>query len=210
MKRERKISCFLLPFFVAVLFLFPIAAYGERTTPFSGNPQKGEAIYKERFCQVCHSINGKGGKVGPDLTQVTVRRSEEWLSKWLKDPKALVPDTPMPTIDWASKEEVRDLIAYFKTLRKDIDRNVTKTMEPVYAGKKLVEGYDCKACHRIKGEGGRERYPDLTNVSSRRSAEWMRNWLKDPQTIKPGTFMPTFSFSAEEIKAIVAYLETLQ
>lgn len=31
------------------------------------NPQQGSTLFREKGCVRCHSVNGVGGKVGPDL-----------------------------------------------------------------------------------------------------------------------------------------------
>ncbi len=63
---------------------------------------------------MCHSLNGKGGDVGPDLTGVNKRRSDEWLMKWLKDPPSIKADTMMPKMEWNSDQEILDIIYYLK------------------------------------------------------------------------------------------------
>lgn len=50
--------------------------------------QDGEAIFKQK-CSACHKI-GEGKFVGPDLKDVTAKRSEEWLMKWIKSSQALI------------------------------------------------------------------------------------------------------------------------
>lgn len=52
------------------------------------NAQDGAAIFKQK-CSACHKI-GEGKFVGPDLKDVTTRRSEEWLLKWTKSSTALI------------------------------------------------------------------------------------------------------------------------
>ncbi len=79
-----------------------------------GDPVRGKESFNKRFCSLCHSINGKGGDVGPDLTQVKQRRSDEWLFKWLKDPPLIKPDTVMPKMKWDSDQEILDIISYLK------------------------------------------------------------------------------------------------
>ena len=34
-----------------------------------GDPRRGERLFVEKGCATCHSVRGKGGKIGPDLTQ---------------------------------------------------------------------------------------------------------------------------------------------
>lgn len=195
---------------LVLLFLF-YALGSAVALASSGDPDKGKETFRNKGCAICHSIDRAGGTVGPDLTQVTVRRSEERLMDWLKDPSALLKDTDMPKVPWKDEREILDLLAYFKTVRKEVNRDFLGKVPEKEAGKRLVNEYDCRACHRIiEPESGRERFPELTHIGSRKSKAWLDRWLKDPQSIKPGTFMPAFPFSDEERAAIVEYLITLK
>jgi mono/diheme cytochrome c family protein len=33
------------------------------------NPQRGSKIFQEKSCITCHSVHGKGGRIGPDLAE---------------------------------------------------------------------------------------------------------------------------------------------
>lgn len=197
-----------------IVFLFALLLSANtfaETFAVSGDPERGKAIFESRGCTICHSINRIGGTVGPDLTQVTVRRTNERLVNWLKDPPSLLKETDMPKVPWGSEQEIFDLIAYFKTARKEIGKGFLGKVSKKEAGKRLIEEYDCKACHRIKDpESGRERFPDLSHVASRRDKKWLDNWLIDPQAVKPGTFMPTYPLTDEEREAIIEYLSILK
>lgn len=61
--------------------------------------------------------------------------------------------------------------------------------------------------------GNRRQGPDLTNVGARRSAEWNRLHLQDPQAVNPGSRMPSyahlFAGDAAAGEALVAYLGSL-
>lgn len=50
--------------------------------------QDGATLFKQK-CSACHKI-GEGKFVGPDLKDVTTRRSEEWLLKWTKSSTSLI------------------------------------------------------------------------------------------------------------------------
>lgn len=195
--------------FTALLLLSTNASAQSLTV--SVDPEKGKEIFKNRGCTICHSINRVGGTVGPDLTQVTVRRTDERLVSWLKDPPALLKDTDMPKVPWKDETEIFDLIAYFKTFRKDINRDFLGKVSKREAGKRLVKEYDCRSCHRIVDpESGRSRFPELTHEGSKRNRAWLDRWLKDPQAVKHGTFMPTYPLSDEERAAVVEYIYTLK
>jgi mono/diheme cytochrome c family protein len=64
----------------------------------------GEKLYHEIFaCSGCHSINGRGGEIGPDHTDLASRLKREWTEQWLQNPQAIKPDVRMPRFkfkDW--------------------------------------------------------------------------------------------------------------
>lgn len=78
----------------------------------------------ESKCLACHSI-GSGKKLGPDVAGITKKRSNDWLSRWLKDPETMLRTNaeavallkehnglPMPNQN-LSNSEIRQLIKYF-------------------------------------------------------------------------------------------------
>jgi len=177
----------------------------------AGRPEAGKALLIKHDCLNCHSVRGRGGTKGPDLAQVAVRRSHEWLFDFVFIPSEKFPEAEMPQFDWDSEQEVADVVAFLESIKRDIpvDRIFAANLGTLKTGQVLVEAYDCRACHTI-GEGGVVGYPDLTYVGSKIRPEWEARWLKDPQKIKPGTFMPTFGFSDREREAVVAYLSSLK
>ncbi len=78
--------------------------------------EQGRDLYAARKCPVCHAVEGKGGKVGPDLSKIGGRRDPAWLKQFLPNPKALFPDTIMPPFP-GSEEELEALIAYLSSLK---------------------------------------------------------------------------------------------
>jgi putative membrane-bound dehydrogenase-like protein len=60
-------------------------------TEKTGDLAKGKEVYAKN-CQVCHTIEGQGGKVGPDLTGVGVKPKPELLSE-IVDPNRSVEGT---------------------------------------------------------------------------------------------------------------------
>lgn len=59
-----------------------------------GDPMRGAQLYQERGgCVACHTVAGRGGAVGPDLSDIGLRRSSRHLRLALIDPGADVPQS---------------------------------------------------------------------------------------------------------------------
>jgi len=75
----------------------------------------------------------------------------------------------------------------------------------------------CGSCHEIRGSAARSDVgPDLTHVASRTSlaaatipntSARMREWIHDPQAVKPGNAMPAVPLTNEQLSQLVDYLE---
>ena len=58
-----------------------------------GDPARGADLYAGKgSCSRCHTLNGRGGALGPDLTDIGARRSLAYLRQSLLEPEAAVPD----------------------------------------------------------------------------------------------------------------------
>src|SRR5260221_4675785 len=44
-----------------------------------GDRVLGKALFNEKNCNSCHMLNGKGGSLGPDLTQIGLKRGTSYL-----------------------------------------------------------------------------------------------------------------------------------
>ncbi len=87
-------------------------------------------------------------------------------------------------------------------------------------GQQVFMRTTCVMCHAITGTSANAMHaPDLTRVASRQTlaAGAIRNdpsslaaWIADPQKIKPGSHMPANLLAPDDMRALVAYLETLK
>lgn len=75
------------------LFIHQLSSGGEKAAKFSGDPDKGRAVYERNGCAGCHEIAGKGSTFGPDLTRVGGARSLEYLRDSIVKPSADVPES---------------------------------------------------------------------------------------------------------------------
>jgi len=78
----------------------------------------GKDLVARLGCQGCHKIDGKGGTVGPDLSNEGGKgKSDAWLAKQIRDPRAHDPSTMMPAFSSISGKQVDELVAYLQTLK---------------------------------------------------------------------------------------------
>ena len=88
------------------------------------------------------------------------------------------------------------------------------------AGRDVFFTTACINCHGIRGTQAMGTFgPDLTHLMSRETlgagtvantAEKLRDWVRNPQTIKEGCNMPNMQLTETELNQIVAYLVTLK
>jgi putative heme-binding domain-containing protein len=145
-------------------------------------------IVSARFnnsCAVCHGMNGRGGRGGPDLVS----------GKWKHGGKDAdlarvisqgVPGTEMPAFSIRhTPEQISALVAYIRSLASpsdaiEISGNVDK-------GRQIFWGKGgCSSCHMVTGRGG-VLGPDLTDVGSQRSLATLKESIVSPSaTIASG------------------------
>jgi len=59
--------------------------------PLPGDAARGAQVYEAVGCAACHTIRGRGGPIGPDLTDIGARSSPAYLRRSIVNPQA---DTP--------------------------------------------------------------------------------------------------------------------
>jgi cytochrome c oxidase subunit 2 len=79
---------------------------------------------------------------------------------------------------------------------------------------------NCAGCHAVRGAPFHGRTgPDLTHVASRRTLAaglldnvrgGLAGWIANPQVLKPGSRMPHITLAAEDLHALVRYVEELR
>jgi cytochrome c oxidase subunit 2 len=90
-------------------------------------------------------------------------------------------------------------------------------------GKTLFQQKGCIACHvaqgvpgatgtigpNLNGIGDVAKRPKLADGANN-TPEHVREWIKDPQKLKPGTMMPNLQLSDKEADDLTAFLATLK
>lgn len=86
-------------------------------------------------------------------------------------------------------------------------------------GKTVFANKGCGACHAVGKPGSKMAGPDLAGVTQRRSADWLKRWLKDPTAMfgadstadailaaAKNVKMPNMKLGDADIAALIAYL----
>lgn len=77
----------------------------------------GASLFQVRGCLTCHTIDGKGGKRGPDLFNVSDSYDIETLRQMIKDPKSLNPASKMPPQKHLTEEELEKISEFLINLK---------------------------------------------------------------------------------------------
>jgi ubiquinol-cytochrome c reductase cytochrome b subunit len=76
----------------------------------------GRVLYDKNGCAACHSVFGKGGTIGPELTHVGSKKDRDWLIRHFRDPQALSPGSIMPKVTLEEKQ-LDELTDYMQSLK---------------------------------------------------------------------------------------------
>jgi cbb3-type cytochrome oxidase cytochrome c subunit len=172
-------------------------------------------LIRKYGCYSCHKIPGYEGMgdVGPELTQIGTKVNYSWAVNWLLDPKKYFSTARMPKFFFTQDqaEAIADyLFSMSGTTRHDVDyASTTPDEKIVEQGRALWSQSRCNLCHSTGGRGGNHikvYAPDLSKVGSKANKEWLFRWIKDPNKYFPGTKMPRFRFTDEEIRSLVEYI----
>lgn len=134
-------------------------------------------------CAACHTMDGSGGRPGPDLSRVGSFRGVEYMVAFIEDPRSVVAGATMPGFqDTLDEADIRDLAAYLYSFKGQEpspgtggEATTTTTHTPPTSGPEATPGevtyarsvqpiFDayCVACHGASGMGGL----DLSNYDS--------------------------------------------
>jgi cbb3-type cytochrome oxidase cytochrome c subunit len=202
----------------------------------SGSSERGKMIVLDSRCVSCHSVEGKGGNLAPDLGKIGSKLYPERITLILGDPRKLWSGSRMPVYGF-NDQEIRDVVTFLTGEYVDLDldeKEVARQIELVNGasklhGPELIEKYGCIGCHD-KMEGVKdlgETGIDLTAIGvidihhldfgeikvapkNWTVPNYLYNKTLNPRIFKPGLKMPEFSFNQREAEAVTTYLLSLK
>ena len=131
------------------------------------------------LCVTCHGFDGTGG-AGPPLNRPRLLSAPDdaSLRNIIADG---IPNRGMPRVRRVTDEEMRQLVAYVrsigKTARVAVRGDATR-------GGQLYAKLGCAGCHIINGAGG-SLGPELTNIGVMRGPDYLRQSVLEPAARLP-------------------------
>ena len=204
-------------------------------TPIKGAEKLnlGLQLIERAGCYNCHVIDRYKDwpKPGPDLTKLSAKSKKEWVYRWIQDPRSFRHNTWMPSFFnqsnsrdpeslKRSQQEIHAIVAYLFKNSQEFEMVPLPAGGEAKRGEELVSSLGCFACHDIQKEPGeekltaqrlrREQGPNLIGLGTKTNAQWVYNWLKDPNRYHPETKMPNLRLSDPEAADIATYLTSDQ
>ena len=136
----------------------------------------------------------------PNLNTQGARTQPEWLFDFFQDPTEVRfwLNVRMPTF-YFDDQQLNTLVSGFMAM-DGTHPFATAAAAPADAatlrtGSQLLDRLQCERCHVAAAAGTMEASqlaPSFRLTGERLREEWLVDWMKDPQTITPGTQMPQF------------------
>ena len=173
----------------------------------TGSPQEGSQVFLDKGCIRCHSVNGQGGKVGPDLGRKASAQSslpQLVTAMWNHAPQMWERmRTDRVTYPDLSYDDVAQLLAYLY-----MSRHIDDPGDPAH-GHALFASKGCMHCHSVGGAGGKIG-PDLTAAGNLNGpmewtdALWNHAAAMREATQREGIAWP--QFEAHDLRDLYAYV----
>jgi mono/diheme cytochrome c family protein len=201
--------------------------------PTAEEIQQGQRMFLDKGCASCHSIEGVAPQkdFGPDLTTIGGKNASElefssakiphhlvaYIQAKLQNPASVNPAARMPQYNWNQSDLDAVTVALLSmkgppatsSLQNLIVPRKETNFHPAGSFGELYERYKCYTCHKFNGYGG-DLAPDLTYEGSRAQRQWLVDFLKNPQTVRPTLVlrMPQFNMSDKDAATLADYMTT--
>ena len=199
--------------------------------PTEDEIQLGHRLFLEKGCASCHVIEGLNPQkdFGPDLSAIGGKNASElefgaakiphnlvaYIQAKLQDPVSVNPVARMPQYNWNQADLDAITIALLSmkgapqtsALQNLVVPRKEVAFRPTGAFAEVYERYKCYTCHKFNGYGG-DLAPDLTYEGSRAQRQWIVDFLKNPQTLRPTLIlrMPQFNMSDKDAATLADYM----
>jgi mono/diheme cytochrome c family protein len=189
------------------------SCHREQNVPNAEHLNIGRKMIVELNCTGCHVVDGFTRTFTPSLNGIGDKVNRQWLVDWLKDPYGTKWNSRMPDFI-LSEDDAQALADFLMTFREHPIK-----LEPVSSalvgdnfdddlielGKTRFREARCISCHTVDERGG-HLASELGKIASKVRAQWLYNFLKNPQVMQPNIPMPQYGFSDSDLVAVTAYM----
>lgn len=84
-------------------------------TPAFAGPN-AKMLIERKGCLSCHSLNGKGGKMGPPMQTIAAWSDAERMTQYITDPKSVNPGSIMPNLR-LKEEEIAVIVEFLQSFK---------------------------------------------------------------------------------------------
>jgi cytochrome c2 len=178
----------------------------ERMLLAPGNPNRGETIFEDKGCSICHAVSGPSDQTGPDLAKSDLHNSAEAIAGAMWN-HALAMNASMQEhgIPWPefTTTDLADLIAFlyflaFADAPGDAER-----------GAEVFTTRSCVDCHALAGSADKSG-PDLsssmvaTSPAALVASMWNHSPVMKEAILGEGLSWP--ELSGDDLRDLLAYL----
>lgn len=193
----------------------------------------GKRLVSDYGCASCHEISGikKPENFAPELSRIGSKpvtqlvflpgmqhTLPDYIATKIKQPRVFGQGLKMPQYSFtpAQIDSLATALLAFNDRSATLPPSLTAAATPESnyqpAGKagKLMADLACFSCHRINGHGG-DMAPDLTWEGSSVQRQWLVEFLKNPNTLRPSLIrrMPKFNLTDGEVSELTDYIMTV-
>lgn len=178
----------------------------------------GRLLLGELGCTACHAPATPAPDDmprGPDLATVASRVRPDYLVRFLSDPHATEPGTPMPDLpgprdDGERQATATAIAAWLGSLGQGLAAEEPFDGAAATRGKELYHAIGCVACHAPRDAGGHEQPLPLSTpmapLADKYTRVTLREFLLAPHRARPSGRMPDLHLTPAEARALAHFL----
>jgi mono/diheme cytochrome c family protein len=194
------------------------------SVPHPAQMARGKGLLERLDCMACHRLNGRGGTLrphgtggmeGPDLSRIGAHGIDpQWYATHLEKAKAAKDGSWKSSFGPIGESDRAAIEVYLGS----------QVGAPgLVEAKAMFHSLGCNGCHKVGGVGGDDG-PDLTLEGKKdpgrldfrhvRGEHTLVNWLAEhfrrPADVVPGSQMPNFGLSEEQVELLTYYMLSLR
>ncbi len=191
---------------------------------------KAEKLLTDKLdCLGCHRLNGFGGMIGPDLTNVNERLNPSFIRKIIENPNEIIDLNIMPAS--LQSEKTLDLIINYLIQKNNSSRNSSSYLSLVdhtmfidhfdSDSAKFQYQFYCASCHGLSGNGDgfnagflktpATKHADATYMSRRPNSTLFDGIHSGGYILNRSNQMPVWGneLTNDEIELLISYMRNL-